>query len=199
MSPWGCMEPHLGVGCTVAGAGERMSPWECTDPHLGVVEHHVAGAGERMSPMGVRSLTLTWVWAVPWQALVNALYRGKSARDAVGLPRIHHQLAPNTVRAEDWRAIEGGGAQREARRVQQREARSVEKREARSVEQGLRARGHKVEFARRVGSVQLVLQDTDTRELHAASDRRKNGRQTGASPVNEQACALWTGAGETGV
>jgi gamma-glutamyltranspeptidase len=75
------------------------------------------------------------------QVLVNALWRGSSASDAVGLPRLHHQFLPNKVFAENWQMGDGGWQ-------------TVPP----VVVDGLRARGHEVERWTKHATTQLVLQ-----------------------------------------
>lgn len=96
------------------------------------------------------------------QVLVRALLRGDDAAAAVGLPRLHHQYVPNIVHAEDYEMLDGGWEVVPNATVE-----------------GLRLRGHRVERWARHGVAQLVLQDPDTRVLHAVSDRRKGGAPAG--------------------
>ena len=96
--------------------------------------------------------------------LVNSLLLGRTAEDAVGLPRTHHQFLPNAVRYEDWRMLDGG-----------------EEIVPPSVVRGLAERGHVVEAWAKHGVCQLITQDLDTRTLHAVSDRRKSGQPAGYS------------------
>ena len=98
------------------------------------------------------------------QVLSNVLLRGRSAADAVTEPRMHHQFLPNVAYAEDWEPRNDGG------RVTVPVA----------VVEGLEARGHAVERHDKQHAVtQLILQDLDTFELRAVSDRRKGGVPAG--------------------
>tara|TARA_B100000768_G_C10937846_1_gene232396 strand:- start:69 stop:458 length:390 start_codon:yes stop_codon:yes gene_type:complete len=98
------------------------------------------------------------------QVLSNVLLRGRSAADAVSEPRVHHQFLPNLAYAEDWVPRNDGG------RV------TVPA----TVLEGLEARGHVVEQPDKDHAVtQLILQDLDTFELRAVSDRRKGGVPAG--------------------
>ncbi len=96
------------------------------------------------------------------QVLLNSLVRGKTAAEAVGAPRLHHQLIPNVVRAEDWTMLDGGSE-------------VVDE----AVVAGLRLRGHVVEEWSKHAATQAVMEDTDTRALTAVSDRRKGGLPAG--------------------
>jgi len=98
------------------------------------------------------------------QVLSNVLLRGRSAADAVSEPRVHHQFLPNVAYAEDWVPRNDGG------RV------TVPA----TVLEGLEARGHVVEQPdKEHAATQLILQDLDTFELRAVSDRRKGGVPAG--------------------
>ena len=98
------------------------------------------------------------------QVLSNVLLRGRSAAKAVREPRMHHQYLPNVAYAEDW-----------APRHYIDERATVPA----AVVDGLIARGHEVERWASHATTQLIEQDLDTGQLHAASDRRKGGVPAG--------------------
>ena len=98
------------------------------------------------------------------QVLSNVLLRGRSAAKAVRERRMHHQYLPNVAYAEDW-----------APRHYIDERATVPA----AVVDGLIARGHEVERWASHATTQLIEQDLDTGQLHAASDRRKGGVPAG--------------------
>ena len=80
---------------------------------------------------------------------------------AVNAPRIHHQLIPDIVYAEEQRCLLDGPL----RRVPEEQV------------AGLRARGHQVEYhgTGKTAVTQLIVVDPDTGRVHAVSDARKGG------------------------
>jgi gamma-glutamyltranspeptidase len=95
------------------------------------------------------------------QVLLNVLALNMSPLDAVDAPRVHHQLVPDKVFAENTSATVGDGA---PRRVDDATAAA------------LRKRGHVVEFSgEKTAVAQLIVVDRDTDAVHAVSDARKGG------------------------
>ena len=95
------------------------------------------------------------------QVLLNVLALNMSPLDAVDAPRVHHQLVPDVVFAENVSATVGDGA---PRRVDDATAAA------------LRKRGHVVEFSdTKTAVAQLIVVDRDTDLVHAVSDARKGG------------------------
>jgi gamma-glutamyltranspeptidase/glutathione hydrolase/leukotriene-C4 hydrolase len=95
------------------------------------------------------------------QVLLNVLALNMSPLDAVDAPRVHHQLVPDKVFAENTSATVGDGA---PRRVDDATAAA------------LRKRGHVVEFSdTKTAVAQLIVVDRDTDAVHAVSDARKGG------------------------
>ena len=100
---------------------------------------------------------------------------GEAPLAAVAAPRLHHQLAPETVFAENWAAPGGGG---------------LTERVPAAVTASLRARGHAVKPAEWGGVVQAILVPPPGEPggesggkqgapLEAASDPRKDGAPAG--------------------
>lgn len=122
-----------------------MAPLMLVDPATGRLRAAAGGSG------GPRILT----------ALLSVLSRlvesGDAPLAAIAAPRLHHQLVPNTVYAEDWTA--GGLAARVPA----------------STRAALAARGHSVAAAGWGAAVQAVLVSEDGQVLEAASDPRKDG------------------------
>ncbi|MCS6797906.1 MAG: gamma-glutamyltransferase [Myxococcota bacterium] len=98
------------------------------------------------------SRIVTAVMQVAWHVLV----RGLTPRDALALPRVHHQGLPEVLYTEISHPLEP------------------------NVEAALRARGHRLEPSTSRADVQLVrLRATPNGALLAASDPRKGGRPAG--------------------
>ena len=84
-----------------------------------------------------------------------------SPLDSIDAPRIHHQLLPNVLFAEDQVAI-GDGTPRKF---------DFE------IVEALRQKGHAVEFSSQTtATAQLIAVDTATGVVHAVSDARKGGK-----------------------
>ena len=95
------------------------------------------------------------------QVLLNLLSRDMSPLDSIDAPRIHHQLLPNVLFAEDQVAI-GDGTPRKF---------DFE------IVEALRQKGHAVEFSSQTtATAQLIAVDTATGVVHAVSDARKGGK-----------------------
>jgi gamma-glutamyltranspeptidase/glutathione hydrolase len=92
------------------------------------------------------------------QALLHALVLRRSAGEAVGSPRLHHQWSPDVLRYElAWASAPGASS-----RIEE-----------------LRARGHDCrELDGAAGVVQLIVRDKDG-GWNAASDPRKGGKPAG--------------------
>ena len=89
--------------------------------------------------------------------LVALVEEGRAPLAAVAAPRLHHQLLPDAVFAEDWRA--GGLVERVPP----------------AVVDGLRARGHEVRAAGWGAVAQAAIVSEDGRAVEAACDPRKDG------------------------
>ena len=126
-----------------------MSPTIVLDDRTGAI-FAVAGASG-----GPRIITSTA------QVLLNVLARGLDPLTAVNRPRLHHQLIPHKVFAENQIALGDGTL----RRLPSEEVAA------------LRTRGHEVEYsADKTAVVQLIVVDPNTNTVHAVSDTRKGGR-----------------------
>jgi len=93
------------------------------------------------------------------QTLTRLVLEGHTPVVAVSAPRLHSQLIPNHVLAEDWEDITGGAYHVPADLID-----------------ALHRRGHWVNASSTHAVVQLVACDADTDELVAVSDHRKGGR-----------------------
>ena len=128
-----------------------MSPTIARDLSTGAVRLVVGASG------GPRIITSVA------QVLLAVAARGVPAPEAVGAPRVHHQLLPDYVSAEDFTMLDGG-------RVHVPD----------SVWGALTRRGHQLKpRGSEVGVVQLVLVDAESGLLTAVSDRRKDGAPAG--------------------
>ncbi|KAK9843023.1 hypothetical protein WJX74_005747 [Apatococcus lobatus] len=100
------------------------------------------------------------------QAIVRMIAYGLEPLQAVGLPRLHHQLLPHNVMVEntiqDW--VPGMQANFTLSQAEIT---------------GLQERGHDVVAAGITANVQAIISDPDTSMLKGASDPRKDGAPAG--------------------
>jgi gamma-glutamyltranspeptidase/glutathione hydrolase/leukotriene-C4 hydrolase len=99
------------------------------------------------------------------QTLLRLLGLGMDPLEAVSAPRLHHQLLPDIVGAEDWNtswAVRPAGFH-----------------VAQSVLQGLTDRGHNVSSGAYGAIVQAIMVDTAHNVLIGTSDPRKDGAPAG--------------------
>jgi gamma-glutamyltranspeptidase len=92
--------------------------------------------------------------------------KGMAPMDAVNAPRLHHQLVPSTLFAENQYCL---GDTRNERKVPA------------DLVAALRSKGHVVEYSsEKTATTQLIVVDRDsvngTAIVHAASDPRKGGK-----------------------
>ena len=128
-----------------------MAPVVLASPTTGALRA-VAGASG-----GPRILTAVLT------TLVRLVEEGTSPLAAVAGPRLHSQVLPDAVYAEDWTA----GA--------------LTERVPAAVLAGLRARGHEVKLAGWGGVAQAAVVSEDGASVEAASDPRKDGAPAAAA------------------
>ncbi|EFN58125.1 hypothetical protein CHLNCDRAFT_141864 [Chlorella variabilis] len=96
------------------------------------------------------------------QAAVRLLAYGEGLFAAVANPRLHHQLAPDSLYVEDWNAT------------------GVAFHYDSGMAQLLKARGHRIAATKWGAITQAVYRDADSDTLHAVSDPRKDGAPAAA-------------------
>ncbi len=88
------------------------------------------------------------------ESILNVLYFDKSAEEAVGLPRFHHQYLPDNLEFEEFWS--------DAAR-----------------DEAMQKLGYTLSTTKAVGNVQLIRRDKAGKGLNAASDPRKGGTPAG--------------------